>query len=58
MGVAIRYTRDDLVAALDKLLGDKAFYDRCRRNALAWTATLGWQGIFDAAYAAAVSEQP
>ena len=50
MGVAIRYTEDELVAALDRLLGDPAFYARCRRNALAWTRTLGWRGIFDRAW--------
>lgn len=51
MGVAIRYTKADLVAALDKLLGDRAFYDRCRRNALAWTKTLSYEAIFDRAWA-------
>jgi glycosyltransferase involved in cell wall biosynthesis len=54
MGVAIRYAEEDLVAAIDTLLGDKAFYDRCRRNALAWTATLEWKKIFDKAFAQAL----
>jgi glycosyltransferase involved in cell wall biosynthesis len=53
MGVAIRYTQDDLVKALDKLLGDKRFYDRCRKNALAWTSTLRYELIFDKAWARA-----
>jgi glycosyltransferase involved in cell wall biosynthesis len=50
MGVAIRYTKADLVKALDRLLGDKAFYDQCRRNALAWTKTLSYEKIFDRAW--------
>jgi len=54
MGVAIRYTQAELLKALDRLLGDKAFYDRCRRNALAWTATLRWEAIFDRAFAQAL----
>jgi glycosyltransferase involved in cell wall biosynthesis len=54
MGVAIRYGRDELVAAVDKLLGDEAFYGRCRRNALAWTRTLGWDAIFERAFAGAL----
>lgn len=53
MGVAISYNKAELVAALDKLLGDRAFYDRCRRNALAWTRTLSYERIFDRAWAAA-----
>ncbi len=52
MGIAIRYDVDELVAALDRLLSDRTFYDRCRRNALAWARTLGWSGIFDRAWAA------
>ncbi|HTB21326.1 MAG TPA: glycosyltransferase [bacterium] len=55
MGVAIRYTREELVAAVDKLLGDGAFYGRCRRNALAWTRTLGWEAIFERAFAGALA---
>ena len=54
MGIAIRYTGAELVAALDRLLGDSAFYARCRRNALAWTATLRWEAIFDRAFRAAM----
>ncbi len=50
MGVAIRYTQKDLVAAASKLLGDKVFYARCRRNALAFAATLAWGKIFDKAF--------
>lgn len=53
MGVAIRYNKAELVRALDKLLGDRAFYARCRRNALAWTRTLSYERIFDRAWAAA-----
>ena len=54
MGVAIRYRVDDLVAALDRLLGDPVFYARCRRNALAWTRDLGWDAIFERALAGAL----
>jgi glycosyltransferase involved in cell wall biosynthesis len=54
MGVAIRYTQEDLVKALDKLLGDKTFYDRCRKNALAWTSTLRYEDIFDQAWSDAL----
>lgn len=53
MGVAIRYTQAELVAAADKLLGDRAFYAKCRRNALAFAATLAWGKIFDKAFAQA-----
>ena len=48
-------TQAELSQALDKLLKDKAFYDRCRRNALAWTATLRWEGIFDRALSQALA---
>lgn len=53
MGVAIPYTVDGLVEGVSRLLGDRAFYMRCRRNALAWTATLRYERIFDRAWAAA-----
>lgn len=47
MGVAINYRKEELVEAADKLLGDRKFYARCRKNALAWTRTLAWEKIFD-----------
>jgi glycosyltransferase involved in cell wall biosynthesis len=52
MGVAIHYDKAQLVAAAVKLLGDDRFYWRCRRNALAFAATLDWEDIYERAFGA------
>jgi glycosyltransferase involved in cell wall biosynthesis len=46
MGIAIEYDEDQLVAAVDRLLSDRAFYEACASNALAYASTLSWERIY------------
>jgi glycosyltransferase involved in cell wall biosynthesis len=50
LGLAIDYRRGELVEACVRLLKDDRFYWRCRRNALEFAATLGWDGIYARAF--------
>jgi glycosyltransferase involved in cell wall biosynthesis len=50
MGLAIDYDRKQLVEAASRLLGDAAFYWRCRKNALDFAKELSWDGIYDKAF--------
>jgi glycosyltransferase involved in cell wall biosynthesis len=52
LGLAIDYRKDQLVKAAVRLLGDDAYYWRCRRNALAFAAGLAWDDIYERAFAA------
>jgi glycosyltransferase involved in cell wall biosynthesis len=50
MGIAIEYKLEELVEASVKLLKDKAFYWRCRKNALEFASGLSWTKIYDRAF--------
>jgi glycosyltransferase involved in cell wall biosynthesis len=52
LGLAIDYDKKQLVEAASKLLGDQAFYWRCRKNALDFAKGLSWDGIYDSAFGA------
>lgn len=49
MGIVINYAREELVAAMLRLLGDDPFYDLCRQNAIQFASTLEWSKIFEEA---------
>ena len=49
MGLAIDYSKNQLVDAVSTLLSDARFYENCRRNALNYASALDWDTIFDEA---------
>jgi glycosyltransferase involved in cell wall biosynthesis len=51
MGVRIRYSEDELTAAVLHLMRDDQFYERCSRNARAYASQLDWSAIYDRAFA-------
>ena len=50
MGIAIEYNKEQLVAAALKILENDDFYDKCRKNALAYAFKLDWIKIYDHAF--------
>lgn len=50
MGIAIEYSKEQLVVAALKILENDGFYDKCRRNALAYASKLDWVKIYDRAF--------
>ena len=55
MGVVIDYKKSELVEAITKLLNDREFYLRCKRNALEFSTHLTWDSIFEKAFSQTLS---
>ncbi|HEV2119148.1 MAG TPA: glycosyltransferase [Candidatus Bathyarchaeia archaeon] len=55
MGIAIKYDKQELVDAIIRLLQDEEFYQRCRTNAEAFSARLGWDSVFESAFHKSIS---
>ena len=50
MGIAIRYTKEELTNAVIKLAKNNDFYMQCSKNATAFTSNLSWDKIYTRAF--------
>lgn len=49
MGIAIDYSKEELVKAINRLMTDNEFYKKCRENAIGYVSGISWDKIFDEA---------
>ena len=45
-GIAIKYSKEEVVSAVEKLLGDDIFFKKCRENAIKLASKYDWCTIF------------
>jgi glycosyltransferase involved in cell wall biosynthesis len=50
MGIAITYKKDELVAAIIKLLTSDLFFEKCKENARQFASDLSWDDIYKRAF--------
>jgi glycosyltransferase involved in cell wall biosynthesis len=46
MGIAIDYSEEQLAEACSRLLSDEAFWQKCRKEALAYAKEIDWSAIY------------
>jgi glycosyltransferase involved in cell wall biosynthesis len=57
MGIAVEYDEEQLVSAVERLCGDRRFYETCAANSLSYAATLNWEGIYAGAMSGGVVDR-